>query len=184
MRIQADSAILSVLKTVSLFTELDEKDLIDLASAASMSELAEGEVLFDEGDAADDIMFVMSGSIRLTCEMGDGPDIVVGYVESGDILGEMAVIDPAPRSAAARAAQPSVVLHVPSDAFNDFLSQGHPVAQKLLRGVRTMMTQRIRTLNERIEALFLIDAESGSDEEIQSMGIRLREIWATMRSGG
>jgi CRP/FNR family cyclic AMP-dependent transcriptional regulator len=184
MRIQADSAILSVLQTVPLFTMLDERDLTDLARAASMSELAEGEPLFEEGDAAVDIMFVMTGSIRLTCDMGEGPDIVVGYVESGDILGEMAVIDPAPRSASARAAEASVVLHVPSKAFNEFLSQGHPVAQALLDGVRTMMTQRIRILNDRISALFLIDAEADAEGESQSMVVRLREIWATMRSGG
>jgi CRP/FNR family transcriptional regulator len=184
MRIQADSAILSVLQTVPLFTQLGQGDLNDLAQAASMSELTDGESLFEEGEAALDIMFVMSGSIRLTCDMGDGPDIVVGYVKAGDILGEMAVIDPAPRSASARAAEPSVVLHVPSEAFNEFLAQGHPVAQALLGGIRTMMTQRIRILNERIAALFLIDAETGPDDEDQSMVIRLREIWATMRSGG
>jgi CRP-like cAMP-binding protein len=165
---------------------LEEGDLIDLARAASMSELAEGEPLFKEGDAAVEIMFVMTGSIRLTCDMGKGPDIVVGYVESGDILGEMAVIDPAPRSASARAAEPSVVLHVPSKAFNEFLAEGHPVAQTLLDGIRTMMTQRIRILNDRISALFLIDADAEADAESedQSMVVRLREIWATMRSGG
>lgn len=184
MRIHADSAILSILQTVPLFAKLEERNLADLAQASSMSELAEGEVLFEEGDDAVDIMFVMSGSIRLTCDMGPGPDIVVGYLEKGDILGEMAVIDPAPRSASACAAQPAVVLHVPAEAFNAFLAQGHPVAQALLSGVRTMMTQRIRTLNERIAALFLIDAEVALGDEEPSMVERLREIWATMRSGG
>jgi CRP-like cAMP-binding protein len=140
-------------------------------------------LLFEEGDEALDVLFVMSGSIRLTCDPGDIPYIVVGYVNGGDVLGEMAVIDPAPRSATARAAEPSVVLHVPAEAFNDFLAEGHPVAQALLTGIRTMMTQRIRTLNERIGALFLIDAETDGDED-PSMSQRLRDIWATVRSGG
>ena len=132
---------------------------MDLARASTMSELEEDELLFEEGDEALDVMFVMSGSIRLTCNPGDLPYIVVGYVNGGDVLGEMAVIDPAPRSATARAAEKSVVLHVPAEAFRDFLAQGHPVAQALLVGIRKMMTQRIRVLNERIGALFLLDAE-------------------------
>ena len=156
---------------------------MDLARASTMSELEEDELLFEEGDEALDVMFVMSGSIRLTCNPGDLPYIVVGYVNGGDVLGEMAVIDPAPRSATARAAETSVVLHVPAEAFNDFLAQGHPVAQALLVGIRKMMTQRIRVLNERIGALFLLDAEI-EDDEGPSMGQRLRDIWATVRSGG
>ena len=183
MRIHADPAIFSVLETVPLFQKLKREHIMDLARASTMSELEEDDLLFEEGDEALDVLFVMSGSIRLTCDPGDIPYIVVGYVTGGDILGEMAVIDPAPRSATARAAKPSVVLHVPADAFNEFLSNGHPVAQALLRGIRSMMTQRIRVLNERIGALFLIDAEA-EDEEDPSMSQRLRDIWATVRSGG
>ena len=183
MRIHADPAIFSVLETVPLFQKLEPGQLMDLARASTMSELEENDLLFEEGDAAVDVLLVMSGSIRLTCNPGDLPYIVVGYANGGDVLGEMAVIDPAPRSATARAAETTVVLHVPADAFNDFLAQGHPVAQALLVGIRTMMTQRIRVLNERIGALFLIDAEMEA-EEGASMGQRLRDIWATVRSGG
>ena len=183
MRIHAESAILSVLETVRLFGQLKPEELMDLARVSTMNELTENELLFEEGDAAVEVLFEMGGSIRLTCDVGDGPDIVVGYVNAGDILGEMAVIDPAPRSATARAAEASVVLHVPAEAFNNFLDQGHPVAQALLVGVRQMMTHRIRILNERIAALFLIDAEEEGTEEI-SMGQRLRDIWSTVRSGG
>ena len=183
MRIHADPAIFSVLETVPLFQKLDREELMDLARATTLSELKEDELLFEEGDKATDVLFIMSGSIRLTCDPGNLPYIVVGYANRGDVLGEMAVIDPAPRSATARAAEDSVVLHVPAEAFNDFLSQGHPVAQALLAGIRKMMTQRIRVLNERISALFLIDAETDSVED-PSMGQRLRDIWATVRSGG
>ena len=183
MRIHAEPAILTVLQTVPLFRQLGEEPLRALARKSTMSELSEHEVLFTEGDPADEILLVMSGSIRLTCDMGEGPEIVVGYVKAGDILGEMSIIDPAPRSASARAAEASVVLHVPSVVFNEFLADGHPVARALILGIRQMMTQRIRVLNERIEALFLIDAETNLDDGA-SVSSRLREIWSTVRAGG
>ncbi len=183
MRIHAEPAILSVLQTVPLFRQIEQEALRELARKSTMSELVEHEALFAEGDPADEILLVMNGSIRLTCDVGSGPEVVVGYVNAGDILGEMSIIDPAPRSASARAAAASVVLHVPSEAFNDFLAQGHPVARALILGIRQMMTQRIRILNDRIEALFLIDAENESGDDT-SMSSRLREIWSTVRAGG
>ena len=184
MRIHAAETIVEVLNTVPLFKGLGESALIDLAKASTMSELGDGEVLFNEGEMADELTFVMSGSVRLTCLSSEDVDIVVGYVQAGDILGEMAVLDPAPRSASARAAESTTVLHLPASAFSDFIDQGHPVAKVMLVAIRQMMTHRIRVLNERIGALFLIDAEEEVDEEFQSMVGRLRDIWSTMRSGG
>jgi len=184
MRIQAESAILSVLETVPLFRQVEESALVDLARVATMSEMEDGDVLFGEGEPADEVAFVISGSIRLTCMATDGPEIVVGYAQAGDILGEMAILDPAPRSASARAAEGAVVLHVPRASFEDFIDEGHVVARVMIVAIRQMMTQRIRVLNERIGALFLIDAEEEVGEEFQSMVVRLRGIWATVRSGG
>ena len=184
MRIESDAAILLVLKTVPLFQQFEMPALEALAAVSSMSELGDGELLFEEGASADEIVFVMSGSIRLTCRPGGGPEIVVGYVQAGDILGEMAVIDPAPRSASARGAVGAVVLHLPKPCFDAFLADGHPVARVMLIAIRQMMTHRIRVLNERISALFLIDAEEDVGEEFQSMVVRLRGIWSTVRSGG
>ena len=67
MRIHAEPAIKSVLVTVPLFRQIDDEGLDALAAASTMSELAEGDLLFSEGDPADELTFVMSGSIRLTC---------------------------------------------------------------------------------------------------------------------
>ena len=184
MRQHAPHSIIELLQRTPLFKGLDPAALGDLAEASSVSNLAEGEVLFSEGEMATELTFVLSGSIRLTCESSDGPEIVVGYVQAGDILGEMAVVDPAPRSASARAAEAAEVLHLDAKVFAGFIDQGHPVAKVMLLAIRQMMTHRIRVLNERIGALFLLDAEEDVGVEAPSMVVRLRDIWSTMRSGG
>lgn len=184
MREHAPQTIIDLLQQAPLFKGLDSAALSDLAESSSVSSLDEGEVLFGEGEMATELTFVLSGSIRLTCGSPEGVEIVVGYVQSGDILGEMAVVDPAPRSATARAAEASQVLHLGADAFADFIDRGHPVAKVMLLAIRQMMTHRIRVLNERIGALFLLDAEQEDGAEPPSMVVRLRDIWSTMRSGG
>ena len=70
MRIHAEPAIKSVLVTVPLFRQIDDDALNALAAAATMTELVEGDVLFAEGDAADELTFVMSGSIRFDLWVG------------------------------------------------------------------------------------------------------------------
>ncbi|MEC8194438.1 MAG: Crp/Fnr family transcriptional regulator [Myxococcota bacterium] len=184
MRIQTSESILESLRDVPLFAGLEPNALAALADAASMSELDDGQVLFSEGEMANELTFVVSGSIRLTCQSTDGVEVVVGYVQAGDILGEMAVLDPAPRSASARAAEPASVLHLSSERFAQFIDEGHPVAKVMLIAIRQMMTHRIRVLNERIGALFLMDAEEDETEDSPSIAVRLRGIWSTMRSGG
>lgn len=184
MRIHSEAAIFSVLETVPMFQNLDVDSVKELATASSMSELDDSDLLFNEGEEATEVYLVIKGSVRLTCDTGDGPSIVVGYAQAGDVLGEMAIIDPAPRSATARAAENAVVLHVPADEMNAFLDKGHPVAQVLLVAIRQMMTHRIRILNERIGALFLIDHENELADDSESVASRLREIWSMMRSGG
>lgn len=177
----ADNAIANVLRTVQLFSELDDAAILAMAQACTMLQLRQEEGVFSEGDLAQEVFFVVSGRVRLTCEADDGPDVVVGYVEAGGILGEMGVIDPAPRSASATAAEESVVMRLPGEALGAFIAQGHPVAAILLAAIRENMVQRIHILNERIGALFLIDS---SDDEAVTMGDRLRSIWSAMKVGG
>ena len=57
------------------------------------------------------------------------------------------------------------------------------MALVLLGVIRRSMTQRIRTLDERIGALFLLDGDP-TEEGPLSMTDRLRDIWAAMRTGG
>lgn len=177
-------SVFELLQTVALFESLEPIEVQELAEVARISNLVEGDRLFAEGESAGDILFIVSGSIRLTCRDPAGVEIVVGYVQSGDILGEMAVIDPDFRSASAWAAEPTVVLWLSAETFGVFMDEGHSVARVMLVAIRQMMSQRIRVLNERIGALFLIDAEETVGVEFQSMVVRLRDIWAAVRSGG
>jgi len=178
-----ENVISNVIRTVPLFQELSDKGIKDLATACTMLQLQPEETVFTEGDLAQEVFIVVQGQVRLTCETADGPDVVVGYVDEGGIIGEMGVIDPAPRSATARSSQDAVVLRLPGEAFGAFIGEGHEVAAVLLTAIRENMTQRIRVLNERIGALFLMDSAEGGGQTV-SMGERLRGIWSAMRTGG
>jgi len=101
--------------------------------------LQPGEVLFREGDQ-DDVMFaVVEGQVELSRN-----GVVIEDVGPGGIVGELALIDPAPRSATARARTEARVARVDKKVFT-FLVQEHPT---FALQVMAVMAQRLRRTNE------------------------------------
>jgi CRP/FNR family cyclic AMP-dependent transcriptional regulator len=108
-------------------------------SSSHARTLDDGEILFREGDAGDVMFAVVDGEIELT---KDGT--VVEVVGEGGILGELALLDPAPRSATARVRTSARVVPVDQKQFT-FLVQEHPTfALQVMR----IMADRLRKTTE------------------------------------
>src|SRR5262245_29523701 len=94
-----------------------------------------GHVLFEEGERGDVMFAVAEGQVELT-----HGGAVIEKIGSGGIIGEMALIDDAPRSATATAATESRVVRVDRDHFI-YLIQEHPTFALQVMGV---MAERLR----------------------------------------
>jgi len=64
-------------------------------------EVDDGEILFEEGDAADKAYLLLDGNVQIFRTSGNG-EVVLATLGKGDILGEMSLIDNQPRMASAR----------------------------------------------------------------------------------
>ncbi|MEO0336829.1 MAG: cyclic nucleotide-binding domain-containing protein, partial [Pseudomonadota bacterium] len=69
----------------------------------NIKNLKKGELLFQEGDTPDAMYIIKSGRLAITKKKGN-TDITLAELKTGDLLGEMAFFDKAPRSAGAKAA--------------------------------------------------------------------------------
>jgi CRP/FNR family cyclic AMP-dependent transcriptional regulator len=101
--------------------------------------LQPGEVLFREGDPGDVMFAVVEGQVELT---RDGT--VIEEVGPGGIMGELALIDSAPRSATATARVSARVASVDHKYFT-YLVQEHPT---FALQVMSVMAERLRKANE------------------------------------
>jgi CRP-like cAMP-binding protein len=97
-----------------------------------------GDVLFLEGDPGDVMFAVVDGEIDLLRE-----GATIETVRAGGIFGEMALIDPAPRGASARARTDARIVRVDRQQFT-FLVHEHPT---FALQVMTVMAERIRRTN-------------------------------------
>ena len=107
-----------------------------------------GEIIFREGDRTDGLYLVASGFVRIVTHRGQG-EMQLARLGPGETIGEMGVIDDAPRSATAIAGSFTVLYFVPREPFLDLVERQASLALKLL----AMMSQRLRRTNVRVVTL-------------------------------
>lgn len=100
-------------------------------SSAYRLKLAPGDVLFREGDAPTTAFLIESGCLRVSA-LRDGETVVLGDLGAGALLGEMAVLDDAPRTASATALSHCVLTPVDRKQFAERLESADPVVRALL----------------------------------------------------
>ena len=138
-------ARLARLRQVPLFAELSEDDLVRVCSDATDVRLAPGEVLFHEGDRADRAFLVASGEVEVLKATGSR-EALLAVRSEGEVIGEMALLEAAPRSATVRARTATELVSIPRDALDDLLTTSPSAA----RTVFGLLTRRVRETNDRL----------------------------------
>jgi CRP/FNR family transcriptional regulator, cyclic AMP receptor protein len=141
-----------LLRDAALFAEFDAAALASVAHAAEQRSLRRGDVLFDEADEPDELFLVLSGRIAIANRSSDGRESVVALMDSGDLFGEMGLLDGLGRSAQARALEPSDVVSVPYAPVR----QAFQEQPQLLWGVVALLAGRIRAVDAALaDSVFL-----------------------------
>lgn len=86
------------LRKVPMFGELPPEDLKRIAEVATEHAYPDGEVIAEEGEGGDEMHIVVTGAIRVLTRRGTG-ETEIARREPGEFVGEMAIIDDAPRMA-------------------------------------------------------------------------------------
>ena len=126
-----------------------------LLNAAAVRHCAGGEIIFQEGERGDSMLLIVSGWALLTHATPSGRQVELGRVGPGDVLGEMALIEPGPRSATATVLTPMVVYELHVTDFDSMIDDGDEIALQLLRRMGTVLGARLRAVDRRIQSEFL-----------------------------
>ena len=116
---------------IDLFSTLDKKELQALAKSCQERTYNAGSTIFSQGDTGVGLYVVKSGKIRLT--------------GTGEVMGEMALLDDLPRSATATAEGDVDVLVLPVWEFRGVLRQHPDIALKML----SALSRRLRKVETR-----------------------------------
>ncbi len=125
--------ISTLLKKSFLFRGLPAEVLTALAQKVTVRRLAEGEVLMRKGESGDSLFMVNEGWFKIVTEDARGGELIINKTGPGETIGEMALLDHAPRSATVIALAPAEVLELKQDAFLELLDQRPDLALELIR---------------------------------------------------
>jgi len=102
---------------------------------AARRRFGKGAIVFSEGDVSNRVVLVVSGRLKVSVSSDDGREVVLGYRERGDLLGEFTAIDGQPHLASVTAVEPTEALVLPADRFLAALEERPAAAMELLRSV-------------------------------------------------
>lgn len=122
------------LRKVSLFADLPEDDLIRLCQLIQIVHLRENEELFKEGSQGDKVYIIHSGLLEVLKSSGKHT-ILLATRGSGHVIGEMALLEEAPRNATVRARKDSVLYAIDQDQFEQLLDTSPTAARVMLNTV-------------------------------------------------
>ncbi|HTP52062.1 MAG TPA: cyclic nucleotide-binding domain-containing protein [Anaeromyxobacteraceae bacterium] len=123
------------LGAAELFAALPGEDLARIALLAEEEQRGAGEEIFHEGEIADALYLIVEGRVRVL-----KANSVVAELGEREVFGEMALLDPAPRSATVQAATNTVLLRIRREDFQDLLAEELEVARAVIR----VLARRLR----------------------------------------
>jgi CRP-like cAMP-binding protein len=114
-----------------------------------------GQIIFCEFEKGDDFYLIQTGRVKISKIVKD-KEKTMDVLTSGDIFGEMAILEEAPRSATATAVDQVSALHFNRDNFVTLMSSQPQLAFKLL----VIFTKRIYDARRRLQILLLDEPQA------------------------
>ena len=171
----------SLLSKVDLFSDLDHEELAQVASVVQLRSMAKDETIFNAGDPADAVYIIATGKVKIVVTSTDGRDFILTILGAGQVFGEMALLEAAPRSAAVITASQVEVLTIHRKDFHQLLSSTPSISRKLL----AILSRRLRRANSKMESLAYMDVAGRLARYLLDLardhGQRLGNGWIVVR---
>lgn len=161
------------LRRIGFFSGLSDADLDALCIETEVVTIDSGETLIQEGAPGDAAFIVLDGEFEVV-KKSDAQDIVIAVRDAGEVFGEMALLDQAPRTATVRAVRAGRVLKIPGDAFHKVLSRNPSAALDILKTVSQRLRQNEALLRQSEKMAALGTMSAGLAHELNNPAAAVR----------
>ena len=144
---------LEVLRTVPLFRQVPEADLVAFAHLVRERRQPRGSMILSQGDRGDALFLIQSGQVKVSVVAEDGREVILSVLAAGSFFGELALLDDEPRSAHVIAMDDTVLLQLHREDFRGRLKLSPELSVSMLRE----LSQRLRRADDTIASLMLLD---------------------------
>lgn len=169
------------LRHLDLFSGLSESDLDALAAQTELLAIHAGEHLIEEGAPGDAAYIVVDGEFEVV-KRSDAQNIVIAVREAGEVFGEMALLDQAPRTATVRAVREGRVLKIPDTAFQEMLVHSPSATIAILGTVSRRLRQNEGLLRQSEKMAALGTLAAGLAHELNNPAAAVRRSARQLRA--
>jgi CRP-like cAMP-binding protein len=142
----------AILERHFLLHHLPVEVLDNLSRFARVQKFAKGDVIVRKGAAGNGMMAVVEGRVKISTVSPDGKEVILDFINPGEVFGEIALLDNRERTANAVAMEACQVMVLERRDFLPFLERHPQACIKLL----SVLCGRLRQTNQLIEdSLFL-----------------------------
>jgi CRP/FNR family transcriptional regulator len=168
--------VVEALRSATLYRGLSEDDRRRIAEVALVKSWDKGETIFNEGDASDFLLTVLSGRVKVVKLQPSGKEVILEIFGPGDPVGAVVAYEGRPFPASAVALDRTSCLLVRRGPFFGLLEK-HP---SLVRGLLSAFTRRIVELAQRIPEV----AGARVETRIAHLFLKLGDRMGRPRDGG
>jgi CRP/FNR family transcriptional regulator, cyclic AMP receptor protein len=132
-----------------MISALNEAQRRQLEKLTRMLEVKRGTRIYLPGDPSDQIFLLKSGVIKISTTTADNREVILAFLHPGDIFGELAVVDEAPRDHVAEAYDDCVICAMNRDTIVRVIHETPEIGFQITK----LIGLRLRTFRSRIEEL-------------------------------
>jgi CRP/FNR family cyclic AMP-dependent transcriptional regulator len=130
------------LRDSELFENQPPEVVRAVLTQGQLLEFGPGDVVFRQGDQGDRLFVIKSGVIEVVTAPSDGSEsVVVAYLGTGEVIGELALLTGSPRSATVRSPEHAEVFAVDKTVFFDLMD----VLPAFARNLCVVLARRLET---------------------------------------
>ena len=119
--------------------------------ARKVKEFKKAELVYSQGDAADSVMYLQKGSVKLTVVSEGGKEAVVAILGPGDFLGEGCLAGQSVRMGTAATITPSTLPVIEKREMFKVLHEQHELSDRF---ISFMLARNIRIEEDLVDQLF------------------------------
>ena len=135
------ATIIDRLKEISFFSDIPENDLSQIAEIMVEKRYRKGAMIIEERTEAERFFIIDRGKIEITKKFEGDEEFVLSVQSDGEFFGEMALLDERPRSATARAMEPTIVLETSRKNFETLLYKAPMLAYRIMRELSSRLRE-------------------------------------------
>jgi CRP/FNR family transcriptional regulator, cyclic AMP receptor protein len=139
-------SIQDAIDLVPFLSELPAAALAPALAHAAVRNHPANQTILLENDWGSSVYFVLSGWLKIRTYNADGREITLNIVGKGEIVGEMAAIEQAPRSTDVLSLTPATIINIPAEDFVRLLKNEPLAGMRLAQ----LMARRLRQVNRRL----------------------------------